>query len=64
MPIRIRIGGVKIDPPPDPAYLEALAKRLALAAGISPDLAQKRVAALAVSARPRPSNHGFEDRCR
>jgi hypothetical protein len=40
------------------------ASRLSLAAGISTDLARARVMALAVSARPREANHGFEDRCR
>jgi hypothetical protein len=62
---KIAAGGMrKIDPLPDPAYLDRLAARLALAARISPDLALARVMALAISARPREANHGFEDRCR
>jgi hypothetical protein len=54
-----------IEPPPvDPEYLHRLAERLALAARISPEVARRRVQALAISARPRERNHGFEDRCR
>jgi hypothetical protein len=54
----------KVDPLPDLAYLDRLTARLALAARISPELARARVHTLAISARPRVANHGFEDRCR
>jgi hypothetical protein len=65
MPVKIRIGGVRKDGPPlDPAYLARLAAKLALACRLSPELAQKRVMALAVSAQPREVNGGFQDRNR
>jgi hypothetical protein len=53
-----------VDPAPDHVFLARCAARLALAACISPELARARVQALAISARPREGNHGFEDRCR
>jgi hypothetical protein len=64
MQVKIRMGGIRRDDPPDPSYLDRLAARLAVEAGISRDLARARVMALAVSARPRGPNHGFEYRCR
>jgi hypothetical protein len=54
----------KVDPLPDPAFLGRVAERLTLDAGLSPEVARRRVQALAISAQPRDRNFGFGDRCR
>ena len=48
----------------DAAYLANLAERLSRQSGLPLNLAHKRVTALAVSARPRPSTSFFGDRGR
>jgi hypothetical protein len=58
------MGGTRRDQPVDLDYLDRLAGRLAIEARISRDLARARVQALAVSARPRDPNSGFQDRAR
>jgi hypothetical protein len=49
---------------PDPRFLAAVAHRLAAAAGIPVELARKRVEQMAISAKPRPSSGGLQDRGR
>jgi hypothetical protein len=61
---QIVASGVRKELPPDPAFLQRLAERLSVAACISPELARQRVEALAVSARPREPDSGFQARCR
>jgi hypothetical protein len=49
----------------DAAYLDALARRLADAAGLPFELARRRVKALAISAQPKPASpFGMEGRSR
>jgi len=50
--------------PADAAYLDALARRLAAAAGLPLALAQRRVKALAISAQPPPRDLSFHERSR
>jgi hypothetical protein len=52
-------GRRRLRPTVDPAYHDALAKRLADAAGLPLALARRRVMALAISARPRPPTMAF-----
>jgi hypothetical protein len=49
--------------PADAAFLSELAERLAVAAHLPIELAQRRVTQLAISARP-PRDGGFQDRSR
>ncbi len=49
--------------PADQAFLDRLAKSLALQCGLPLALAQRRVKALAISAQP-PGDAGFQDRSR
>jgi hypothetical protein len=49
--------------PADQAFLDRLAKSLALQCGLPLALAQRRVKALAISAQP-PRDAGFQDRSR
>ena len=60
---RRRVAEAKrLRPVADPAYLAALAERVALAFGLPLKVARQRVERMAISARPRPSSNGFQDR--
>jgi hypothetical protein len=54
----------RLRPVADAAYLNTLAERVALAFGLPLKVARQRVEQMAISARPRPSDNGFQDRSR